>query len=81
MANPPKTLKETFVKNPASDFIAKVLNVEEAKVCEHKRNPCYLRCGVCRATGKKWEAIPLQARLDWLTEVLDPKKFDSKKGG
>lgn len=79
MANPsktpPKTLKETFVKDPPSDFIVRVLNIEEVKLCEHKRNPCYLRCGVRRTVGaKRWEVIPLQARLDWLTEVLDPKK-------
>lgn len=35
-----------FVWWPESEQIAHYLNAKDAKVCEHGRDPCIMRCGV-----------------------------------
>jgi hypothetical protein len=39
-------LRKVFVKDPPSEAIAVALQAAGATACEHKRNPCLLRCGV-----------------------------------
>jgi hypothetical protein len=60
-------VRELFVPDPPSVEIAARLNAANADVCEHDRNPCYLRCGVRRwAYEPAWVPIRKDDRLAWL---------------
>lgn len=61
-------MREMFVEDPPSAEIAMRLNQHHAKVCDHGRNPCYLRCGV-RFERACWSEIPKVERLEWLNVV------------
>jgi hypothetical protein len=63
------SLRTCYVKLPRSRTIAAALNVAEAKLCEHDRNPCISRCGVRRILGV-WARIPKPERDRWLRRVL-----------
>jgi len=64
-------LMKAWVDHPQSAYIRDDLQNQRAKVCEHGRNPCYLKCGVRRnlITGE-WSIIPRQRRREWLDAVM-----------
>jgi len=69
-------LREMFVDDPPSLEITARLQASRADVCEHNRNPCYLRCGV--RFGLRWEVIPKAERVTWLRTVIDLAERDRR---
>jgi hypothetical protein len=59
-----------FVADPPSAEIAARLEHTDAIMCEHGRNPCYLRCGVRSRAGGPWSVIPREERDKWLARVV-----------
>lgn len=63
-----------FIEHPRSEEIARMLDIGRAEVCAHKRNPCFLRCGVERRGLHPWQVIPYEERIIWLEEPGYTKK-------
>lgn len=81
----PVQVKAQFVARPRSVVLAKELTADNADVCKHGRNPCWLICGVKgflknpgHADGgrRAWEKIPQTKRLRWLDDYISKTPND-----